>query len=80
MTKMVSAYRMVDNLWAMTTVVTCPSSFLMLSIDLYTSASFFLSRADVASSKSSTLGFLIKALAIAILYFYPPPTIVFQVA
>jgi len=38
----------------------------------YTSYSLFLSRALVASSKSSILGFLTKALAIAILCFYPP--------
>jgi hypothetical protein len=37
-----------------------------------TSCSDFGSRAEVASSKIKILGFLIRARAIAILYFYPP--------
>jgi hypothetical protein len=41
----------------------------ILSIAPCTSYSDFESRADVASSKTSILGFLIKALAIAILCF-----------
>jgi hypothetical protein len=44
----------------------------MPSMAFWTSASFFLSSAEVASSKMRILGFLIKALAIAILCFYPP--------
>lgn len=38
----------------------------------YTSCSDFVSRALVASSSTSIFGFLINALAIAILYFWPP--------
>jgi hypothetical protein len=34
--------------------------------------SLVLSRAEVASSRRIILGFFRKALAIAILYFYPP--------
>jgi len=44
----------------------------MSSIAYYTSLSFFLSKALVASSKIKSLGFLIKALARASLYFSPP--------
>jgi 4-hydroxybenzoate polyprenyltransferase len=39
---------------------------------VYTSFSLLESSALVASSSISILGFLISALAIAILYFYPP--------
>ena len=67
-----SAFLIVESLWAITTLVTYPSSFFISSIALYTSASFFLSSAEVASSKIRSLGFLIKALASAILYFCPP--------
>ena len=41
----------------------------IFSIAACTSTSDFGSRAEVASSKIKILGFLIKALAIAILYF-----------
>ncbi len=68
-TMMLSASMIVDSLCAITIVVTEPSSYLILSIAAYTSLSFLLSRALVASSKSKILGFLMKALAIAILYF-----------
>ena len=34
-----------------------------------------MSSADVASSKSRTFGFQSKALAIAILYFWPPESL-----
>ena len=44
----------------------------IFSIAACTSTSDFGSRAEVASSKIKILGFLIKALAIAILYFWPP--------
>jgi hypothetical protein len=68
-----SASLIVDSLWAITTVVIAPpSSDLILSMAAYTSFSFFLSKALVASSKRSIFGFLMKALAIAILYFWPP--------
>lgn len=53
-------------------MVTEPRFFLIFSIDSYTSASFFLSKAEVASSNIKILGYLMKALAIATLYFYPP--------
>lgn len=56
----------------MTTVVTYPKDALIASIAVYTSASFLLSKADVASSNINILGFLINALAIATLYFCPP--------
>jgi hypothetical protein len=38
----------------------------------WTSISLFGSNADVASSRIKIFGFLTKALAMAILYFYPP--------
>lgn len=67
-----SAFLIVESLWAITTVVTLPKFTLISSIAFYTSCSFFLSRAEVASSNISILGFLINALAIATRYFYPP--------
>mmetsp|Transcript_21964 Transcript_21964/g.16311 ORF Transcript_21964/g.16311 Transcript_21964/m.16311 type:complete len:121 (-) Transcript_21964:1438-1800(-) len=63
---------MVVSLCAMTIVVTCPSFSLISSMAFCTSFSFLVSSAEVASSKISTLGFLINALAMAILCFYPP--------
>jgi len=48
------------------------SVFAILSIACYTSVSLFGSKALVASSSISIFGFLRRALAIAILYFYPP--------
>ena len=68
----VSACRTVERRWAITIVVTEPSSFFIRSIDFCTSYSFFLSRAEVASSKISRRGFLIKARDKAILCFSPP--------
>lgn len=56
----------------MTMVVTEPRLSLILSIDAYTSISFFLSKALVASSSKRIYGCFIKALAMAILYFWPP--------
>ena len=47
-------------------------SFWSQSIAACTSASFFLSRAEVASSRIKIFGFLMKAQARAILYFSPP--------
>jgi hypothetical protein len=44
----------------------------MASIEACTYVSFFLSNADVASSNIRIFGYLIKALAIATLCFYPP--------
>jgi hypothetical protein len=44
----------------------------ILSIAPYTSFSLLGSKALVASSNIRILGFLIRALAMAILYFYPP--------
>jgi len=67
-----SAVWMVESLWAMTIVVTSPSSFRISSMAFCTSASFFLSRALVASSKISNFGFLMKARARARRYFCPP--------
>jgi len=62
-----------------------PLFSLYLSIASCTILSFVLSKADVASSKRIILGFLRKALAIAILCFCPPescppeePTYVFK--
>ena len=45
---------------------------LYLSIASSTILSLVLSKADVASSSTIIFGFFKKALAIAILYFYPP--------
>lgn len=59
----------VEILWAIAKVV-LPS--IILSKLSYTIASFLESKAEVASSNNNILGFLIIALAIAILYFYPP--------
>jgi hypothetical protein len=60
---------MVLNLWAITTVV---FPFIIYSSASYTFFSLLASNAEVASSKISILGLEIAALAIAILYFYPP--------
>ena len=68
-----SAFLTVVNLWAMTMVVTePPNDFFMFSIAAWTSFSLFLSRALVASSRISSLGFLMKARARARRYFSPP--------
>jgi len=62
-----------------------PVFSLYLSIASCTILSFVLSRADVASSKRIIFGFFKKALAMAILCFWPPesyppeePTCVFN--
>lgn len=47
-------------------------SILILSMASLTSFSDLESRAEVASSRIKIFGFLIRALAIAILYFWPP--------
>ena len=53
-------------------MVSLESPFEMYSIASCTSFSLFGSNALVASSSINILGLLINALAIAILYFYPP--------
>mmetsp|Transcript_4237 Transcript_4237/g.6693 ORF Transcript_4237/g.6693 Transcript_4237/m.6693 type:complete len:106 (-) Transcript_4237:517-834(-) len=68
---MLSAPRMVLNRWAMTIVVR-QCSCRSLSIAAWTNPSLSASRAEVASSKSKSLGSFIKALAMAILCFCPP--------
>mmetsp|Transcript_10620 Transcript_10620/g.17846 ORF Transcript_10620/g.17846 Transcript_10620/m.17846 type:complete len:100 (-) Transcript_10620:325-624(-) len=72
MTRILSELMMEVSLCAMTMVVTSPSSTLMLSMASCTFSSFFLSRAEVASSNKRTRGFLTKALAMATLCFCPP--------
>lgn len=46
--------------------------FIIVSSEAWTFFSFWLSKADVASSSNSLLGLLNMALAIAILCFWPP--------
>ena len=60
---------MEDSLCAMTSTVIFPIFYLYASIDSLIIFSFILSRAEVASSSRIIRGFLMKALAIAILYF-----------
>ena len=60
-----------ESLWAIIIVVIFPS-LIIQSIAFWTSNSFSASNAEVASSNISILGYLISALAIAILYFSPP--------
>jgi len=72
-----SALSIVFSLWAIIIIVNgSPPASLSLedksSIAFYTSISLLGSKADVASSKIRIFGFLIKDLAIAILYFCPP--------
>jgi len=50
-------------------MVMFPIVFLYLSIAFWTAFSLILSKAEVASSNKRILGFLMKALAIAILCF-----------
>ena len=71
-TTILSASWMVESLWAITIIVMLPLVLRKLSIASYTALSFTLSRAEVASSNNRILGFFKKALAIAILCFYPP--------
>ena len=70
--KILSAFLIVESLWAMVTIVMSPFWALYRSIASWTSLSFILSKAEVASSKRMILGCFKKALAIAILYFCPP--------
>ena len=69
MANITSAFNIVDNLWA-TIIVVRPN--LALSNAACTIASLSLSKADVASSNNNIFGFLINALAMAILCFWPP--------
>ena len=68
-TTILSALRIVDNLWAITIVVL---SFEISSNAAWISFSVFVSRADVASSKIRIGEFLRIALAMEILCFCPP--------
>jgi len=56
-------------------MVMSPLEALYLSMASCTALSLTLSKAEVASSSSKIFGFFKKALAIAILYFYPPESI-----
>lgn len=64
-----SEFIIVLALWAIVKVVL---SWDILSRVACINLSFFLSNAEVASSNNNILGFLNKALAIAILCFCPP--------
>ena len=81
-TYILSAFWIVDSLWAIAIVVLPDAT---LSNAAWTTASEVWSKADVASSNNNIFGFRISALAIAILCFWPPlswvplpPTWVFQ--
>ena len=65
----------VYNLCAIT-IIDMLVSLIKFSIAYYTNNSFSASNADVASSNIKSFGFLINALAIAILYLYPPINII----
>mmetsp|Transcript_12380 Transcript_12380/g.26097 ORF Transcript_12380/g.26097 Transcript_12380/m.26097 type:complete len:92 (-) Transcript_12380:2095-2370(-) len=68
-----SAFLMVESLWATTTIVWLPSSSsISLSNASWTITSDSESSALVASSRRIILGFVIKALAIEIRCFCPP--------
>lgn len=72
---MLSADSMVESLWAIIMMVSFAPFALseeIFSIAACTSFSLFGSNALVASSSIRIEGFLIRALAIAILYFCPP--------
>mmetsp|Transcript_47908 Transcript_47908/g.124381 ORF Transcript_47908/g.124381 Transcript_47908/m.124381 type:complete len:97 (+) Transcript_47908:3359-3649(+) len=69
MTKMISAFRTVDSLWAITIVV---RPFITFSSASCTTASDLESSALVASSKSIMRGSRMMALAMAIRCFWPP--------
>ena len=64
-----SLFLNVSGIWV--TLIVLRSSEILSNVFLIT-YSFFLSRADVASSRRSILGFFNRALAIAILCFCPP--------
>ena len=68
-TTILSAFWMVESLWAITSVVIFYDN---LDNVFWISFSFTLSRAEVASSKIKSWGFLRIARAIAILCFCPP--------
>mmetsp|Transcript_23725 Transcript_23725/g.55289 ORF Transcript_23725/g.55289 Transcript_23725/m.55289 type:complete len:226 (-) Transcript_23725:1751-2428(-) len=70
-----STLRMVDSLWAMTMVV-CSFDSMSWSSAACTTDSDSVSRADVASSRRSTFGFLTSARAIATRCFWPPESCV----
>jgi hypothetical protein len=63
---------MVVSLCAIIRIVSFEPDFAIASIALWTSYSDLGSSAEVASSRIKILGYLIKALAMAILCFYPP--------
>jgi len=71
MTKILSAFCTVFNLWATTRVVIFPSPATLSSASC-TTLSDSLSSAAVASSNRSSEGFLTIALAIAMRCFWPP--------
>ena len=71
-TRILSHFSTVLSLWAMTIDVL---SVIMLSNATCTFLYEASSRAEVASSRTRILGFLITALAIAILYFCPPESL-----
>lgn len=64
-----SALAIVVSLWAIIKIVKPEPEFEIFSIAVWTSISDLGSKAEVASSKINIFGFLIRALAIAILYF-----------
>ena len=70
-TQILSAFRMVESRWAMTTQVSCRLSMIESSV-VCTSDWLWLSSAEVASSSSSTFGSCSSARAIAIRCFCPP--------
>ena len=68
-TRILSHFSTVLSLWAITIEVL---SFMILSKATCTFLWEASSRAEVASSRISIFGFLMMALAMAILYFWPP--------
>mmetsp|Transcript_11837 Transcript_11837/g.29653 ORF Transcript_11837/g.29653 Transcript_11837/m.29653 type:complete len:166 (+) Transcript_11837:402-899(+) len=81
MTMILSAFWMVESLCAMTRVVLRPPWWLPLPSSSWSRAacticSLLLSRALVASSSSSTLGFDTMARAMAMRCFWPPESCV----
>lgn len=68
-TKMWEAFVKVSNLWVTLSVVL---PYIMAFKQFCTFCSFYLSKAEVASSNKSTFGFFKITLAIATLCFWPP--------
>ena len=66
MTRISSAFLMVESLWAMISVV---RPFASVSMDFCMANSFSLSRAEVASSRIKIGGFFKKTLAMAMRCF-----------